>query len=87
MPGLMQSWFVPHKTPKAPKFIQTGGGAATGGTSASGVAPGISAEDFRRNQTAQYQQMLSGLGIGTQGGELPQGIQQNIDRQASLIGG
>ena len=49
-----------------------------------GVAPGTSPDEYKRQQQAQYQQMLAGLGL-TQGGELPQGIQENIDRQASLI--
>ena len=49
-----------------------------------GVAPGTSPDEYKRQQQAQYGQMLAGLGL-TQGGELPQGIQENIDRQASLI--
>ena len=54
---------------------------------ASAVAPGTTPGDFRNQQNAFYQQMLAGLGMGQPGGQLPADIQQNIDRQASLIGG
>ena len=54
---------------------------------ASAVAPGTTPGDFRNQQNAYYQQMLAGLGMGQPGGQLPADIQQNIDRQASLIGG
>ena len=50
-----------------------------------GVAPGTSPDEFRRQQIAQYQQMLQGLGLGGPSGELPPGVQENIDRQAALI--
>jgi hypothetical protein len=79
----MQSWFVPHSTPKAPKMAAPAAGAQ--GSGVAGVAPGTSPDDFKRNQTAQYQQMLAGLGMGQEGGSLPEGIQTNIDRQASLL--
>jgi len=53
---------------------------------AENIAPqGTNPDDFRRQQAAFWQQALAGLGQGTPGGDLPQGIQANIDRQASLI--
>src|SRR5512135_2754163 len=76
-----------------------GGGGSSGPTApqtpatiptsqaASAVAPGTTPGDFRNQQNAFYQQMLAGLGMGQPGGQLPADIQQNIDRQASLIGG
>lgn len=60
--------------------------AAAGGAGAAGaVAPGTSADDYRKQQTAYNQQMLAGLGMGTPTGELPQGIADSIERQAALI--
>ena len=59
--------------------------AAAGQAGPAGIAPGTSPDEFRRQQIAQYQQMLSGLGLGGPGGELPPGVQENIDRQAALI--
>ena len=85
MPGLFRSWFDPTR-PKMPKPVSTTNiTQAAPGSGVAGVAPGTSPDDFKRNQTAQYQQMLAGLGMGQAGGELPQGIQENIDRQASLL--
>lgn len=49
------------------------------------VAPGTTPDDFRRQEQAFYQQMLAGTGQGAAGGKLPEGIQANIDKQASLI--
>ncbi len=46
------------------------------------VAPGTSPTDFTKSQTAYWQQLLSGMG---QGSELPASIQSNIERQAELI--
>lgn len=77
MPGI----FGGSKKPSAPKASASP--AATSSAPA-GVAPGTSPDDYRRQQIAQYQQMLSGLGLAPTG-ELPQGIQENIDRQAALI--
>lgn len=82
MPGLFRSWFDPSR-PKAPKM--SAAPAAAQGTSVAGVTPGTSPDDFKKSQTAQYQQMLAGLGMGQEGGQLPEGIQQNIERQASLL--
>ena len=48
------------------------------------VAPGTSAEDFKKQQSAYWQQLLEGTGQ-TAGGPLPAGVQAAIDRQASLI--
>ena len=89
MPGLMRSWFDPTR-PKPPRArvtqnITNMGGAGPGG-SASSAAPGVSADQYTANETARYQQMLAGLGMGQEGNQLPQGIQENINRQASLIG-
>src|SRR5262245_7765683 len=50
-------------------------------------APGTNPTDFRNQQSAYWQQALAGLGQGTQGGALPEGIQNMIDKQASLLGG
>lgn len=85
MAGLMQSWFVPKGKPPKPKIniTNTGGAAASG---PAGVAPGTTPEQYTADETARYQQMLAGLGMGQEGNQLPQGVQQNIDRQASLIG-
>ena len=90
MPGLMRSWFDPTR-PKIPHAHVTenitnnmgGGGGGTAGPA--GVAPGTTQDEFMRNQQAYYQNMLAGLGQGQEGGGLPQGIQDNIDKQASLI--
>jgi hypothetical protein len=59
-----------------PQPVNAAGGAVT---------PGTSSEDYKKQQTAYYQQMLAGLGQGTEGGQLPAGMQTNIDRQASLL--
>ena len=48
------------------------------------VAPGTSAEDFKKQQGAYWQQLLQGTGQAP-GGELPADVQSNIDRQAALI--
>lgn len=67
-----------------------GGGSATPATVApatSPTTPTISAGDYTNQQNAYYKQMLAGLGMGTPGGELPPGIQEAIDRQASMLGG
>lgn len=64
----------------APAPAQAATSAAGGG-----VPSGTSADDYRRQSEAYYNQMLAGLGQGTPGGGLPQGIQENIDRQAALI--
>jgi hypothetical protein len=85
MPGLMKQWFVPSNPPKPKMNVTQNYAAAPGAGGASAVAPGVGADQFRQNETARYQQMLAGLGIGQEGGALPQGIQENIDRQASLI--
>jgi hypothetical protein len=88
MPGLMQSWFQIKGAPKAPKINVTSAAPAGGGggASPSGVAPGTTPGQFTADETARYQQMLAGLGMGQEGNQLPQGIQENINRQASLIG-
>ena len=90
MPGLMQSWFqIKHaQKPPTPQLTQNitsggGGGGATGGPA--GVAPGTTQDQFMKDQTAYYQNLLAGLGQGQEGGGLPQGIQDNIDKQAALI--
>jgi hypothetical protein len=90
MPGLMQTWFVPHgKPPKPKQYVTnniTSAGGGGGGASPSGVAPGTTPDDYTRNQTAYWQQLLAGTGNTQEGNQLPQGVQDNIDRQASLIG-
>src|SRR5512146_3595058 len=68
--------------PQTPATIPQAPSAAT-----AAVAPGTTPGDFRNQQNAFYQNMLAGLGMGQPGGQLPADIQQNIDRQASLIGG
>lgn len=59
--------------------------AAVGEAAPGAVAPGTSPDDFRRQENAFFQQMLAGTGQGAPGGVLPEGIQKNIDKQASLI--
>ncbi len=59
--------------------------AASGAGAAGAAAPGTSPDDYRKQQTAYNQQMLAGLGMGTPTGELPEGIANSIERQASLI--
>lgn len=72
-----------QKTGGDHKAANAAAAASTAGPT--GVAPGTSPDEYKRQQQAQYQQMLAGLGLGGPGGELPQGIQENIDRQASLL--
>jgi len=60
-----------------------GGGQALAPASS---APGMNPMEFRNQQSAFWQQALAGLGQGTAGGALPEGIQSMIDKQASLIG-
>ena len=73
-----------------------GGGSSTPGPSApkpqaastitgAPVAPGTSAGDFEKQQAAYWQQLLEGTGQ-TAGGGLPENIQSNINKQASLLG-
>lgn len=73
------------------KELFGGGGSAApmapAPTPASSPAqPSISPTDYRNNETAYWNQLLSGTGISPTG-QLPDSIQQNIDRQASLLGG
>ena len=70
-----------QKSSPAPTVQQ----APTSGAAVAGAAPGTSPVDYKRQEEARYQQMLSGLGIGTEGNQLPQGIQQSIDQQAALL--
>lgn len=78
-------------------FANKGGAAAGGGGGApkpqatstitgGAIAPGVSATDFTKDQTAWWQQMLQGTGQGGPGGALPQDISGMIEKQASLIG-
>lgn len=53
--------------------------------SASPALPGTSPTDFTREQNAYWQNLLAGQGQGTEGGQLPQGISDMIQKQASLI--
>jgi hypothetical protein len=89
MPGLFKQWFVPTESHKAktPQIAAPAAGAAGGPAAGgpAGVAPGTSPDDFRKQQGAYYQNMLAGLGQGTETGQLPQGITDNIEKQASLI--
>jgi len=88
MPGLMQSWFTIKGKPPSPKINVTTAGAAPGaGTSPAGVAPGTTADDYTKNQTAYWQQLLAGTGNTQAGNTLPSGVQERIDRQASLLPG
>ena len=48
--------------------------------------PNISPTDYKNNESAYWNQLLAGTGISPTG-QLPDSIQQNIDRQASLLGG
>lgn len=80
MPSLFKS--APKQSASAPAAAA----APTSGAAVAGAAPGTSPVDFRHQEEARYQQMLAGLGIGTPGNQLPQGIQQNIDQQAALLG-
>lgn len=57
-------------------------GAAVGSPA---VAPGTSPDEYKKQQQAYYQQMLAGTGQSTVDGQLPAGIQDNINKQASLI--
>ena len=45
----------------------------------------VSPTDFKNNESAYWNQLLAGTGISPTG-QLPDSIQQNIDRQASLLG-
>ena len=74
---------MPHHSPKAPK--QSAGTAGPAGSPIAGVAPGTAPDEYRQNETARYQQMLASLGQGQPGGGLPEGIQQTIERNASLL--
>jgi hypothetical protein len=47
--------------------------------------PNISPADYKNQETQYYQQMLAGLGMGTEGNQLPQGIQDAINKQASQL--
>lgn len=49
--------------------------------------PGTSPGDYRNQETAYWQQLFAGTGQGLPGGALPPGVQENIDKQASLLGG
>lgn len=71
-----------------------GGGGSTSGPSStpatvtpstSPTTPAVTPVDYTKQQNAYYQQMLSGLGMGTPGGELPPGLQEAINRQASML--
>lgn len=68
----------PAAAPAAPAAAAAKPGVA-------GVAPGTSPDDFKRQQQAYYQQLFSGTGQIEPGGGLPEGVQQNIDKQAALI--
>jgi hypothetical protein len=88
MPGLMRSMFDPTR-PK-PKLTQNitntaAAPAAPAGAAPTGVAPGTAPEDFTKNQTAYWQQLLAGTGNTQPGNVLPAGVQENIDKQASLL--
>jgi len=50
-----------------------------------GVAPGTGPDDFKKQQSAYWSQFLSGTGQGGSGGGLPDSVQSNIDKQASLL--
>lgn len=68
------------KKPSAPKAV------AAPQPAPQQIAPqGTTPDDYRRQQSAYWQNLLSGMGQGTEGGGLPTGIQANIDRQASLL--
>lgn len=67
--------------------IAQGAAPAAAAAGPAGVAPGTTPEEYKKQQTAYYQNMLAGLGQGQEGGELPTGIQENINKQASLITG
>lgn len=49
------------------------------------TTPSISAGDYTNQQNQYYQQMLAGLGMGTEGNQLPQGLQDAISKQAALL--
>ncbi len=53
--------------------------------SSSPALPGTTPDDFKKQQNAYYQQMLAGMGQGQEGGGLPPGIADMIEKQASLI--
>ena len=85
----MRSWFDPTRpTPKTnvhENVTNNVTGGAAGASGPAGVAPGTTQDQFMKDQTAYYQNLLAGLGQGQEGGGLPQGIQDNIDKQAALI--
>lgn len=61
-----------------------GGGQMIG---AQGVpASMIPAGDYRANENAFWQQAFAGTGQGLPGGQLPESLQEGIDRQAALLG-
>ena len=67
-----------------------GGGKSNAPTQAAPAAPTpaqptTSPTDFKNNESAYWNQLLAGTGIAPTG-QLPDSIQQNIDRQASLLG-
>lgn len=49
------------------------------------TTPNISPADYTNQQNQYYQQMLAGLGMGTEGNQLPQGLQDAISKQAALL--
>ena len=69
----------PATTSAAPKPT------ATSTITGTPIAPGTSPSDFTNSQNAYWKQLLSGLGIP--GDQIPTNIQQDIAKQASLIGG
>ena len=58
---------------------------ATSTITGTAVAPGTSPTDYTNSQNAYWRQLISGLGIP--GDQIPTNIQQDIAKQASLIGG
>jgi hypothetical protein len=83
---IFSSLFGGGGAPKQPK-AQVSQGTAPAAAPGAAAAPANSPEEIKKQQTAYYQNMLAGLGQGTETGELPQGIQENINRQAGLISG
>lgn len=62
------------------------GAAAAMAPSGASVAAQQNPTDYRQSENAYWQQLFAGTGQGLPGGQLPQGIQENIDKQASLLG-
>lgn len=87
--GAIGSKFIPQKTEGGGTSTSSAAAAPAAAKStvnAASVAPGTNPDQFRNQESAYWNQLLAGTGNTQPGGGLPQNVQENIDRQASLIG-